>query len=97
MEIGVLVAKLGGSRDHEHGAETEEGLLEATGAQIKRLVAVNQKPARLGLVNQMVEPIELDPRLPEFIVVGANIAMQVLAGKEVRRDQVSFKVSLGVL
>ena len=97
MEVGVLVARLGGPRDHEHGAETEEGLLEATGAQIKRLVAVNQKPARLGLVNQMAEPIELDPRLPEFIVVGANIAMQVLAGKEVRRDQVSFKVSLGVL
>ena len=99
MEIGVLVAKLGGSRDHEHGAETEEGLLEAIEAQIKRrLVAENQgKPARLGLVNQMAEPIEPDPRLLEFILMGANIAMQVLAGEEVRRDQVSFKVSLGIL
>ena len=97
MEVGKLVARLGVPRDPEHGAETEEGLLEAIGAQIKRLVAVNQEPARLGLVNQMAEPIEPDPRLLEFILMGANIAMQVLAGEEVRRDQVSFKVSLGIL
>ena len=96
VEVGELVARLGVPRDPEHGAETEEGLLEAI-AQIKRVVAVNQDPARLGLVDQMAEPMELDPRLPEYIVVGANIAMLVLAGKEVRRDQVSFKVSLGIL
>ena len=33
----------------------------------------------------------------EDVYVRSESAMQVLAGKEVRRDQVSFKVSLGVL
>ena len=96
----MLVAKLGGSRDHEHGAETEEGLLEAIEAQIKRrLVAENQaKPARLGLVYLLVRPKEPGPRLFMFMfIMGANITRQVLAGVEVRRDQVSFKVSLGIV
>ena len=99
MESEVLVARLGDPRDHEHGAVTGEGLLEAIKAQTKRrLVAENQaKPARLGLVYLLVRPKEPDPRLFMFMFMGANITRQVLAGVEVRRDQVSFKVSLGIV
>ena len=93
----MLVARLGDPHDHEHGAVTGEGLLEAIKTQAKRrLVAENQaKPARLGLVYLLVRPKEPDPRL--FMFMGANITRQVLAGVEVRRDQVSFKVSLGIV
>ena len=96
----MLVARLGDPRDHEHGAVTGEGLLEAIKTQAKRrLVAENQaKPARLGLVYLLVRPKEPDPRLFMFMfIMGANITRQGLAGVEVRRDQVSFKVSLGIV
>jgi hypothetical protein len=97
VEIEGLVAMLDAPRDHEHGAVTEEGLLEAIKVQTKRrLVAENQgKPARLGLVYLLVRPKEPEPRLFMFMFMGANITRQILAGVEVRQDQVSFKVSLG--
>ena len=95
MEIEVLVAMLDDPCDHEHGAVTEEGLLEAIIVQSKRrLVAENQgKPARLGLVYLLVRPREPEPRL----FMGANITRQVLAGVWVRCDQVGLQVSLGIV
>jgi hypothetical protein len=97
--LEVLVAMLDDPRDHEHGAVTEEGLLEAIIVQSKRrLVAENQgKPARLGLVYLLVRPREPEPRLFVFMFMGANITSQVLAGVWVRLDQVGFQVSLGIV
>ena len=99
MEIEGLVAMLDAPHDHEHGAVTEEGLLEAIIVQTKRrLVAENQgKPARLGLVYLLVRPREPEPRLFMFMFMGANITSQVLAGVWVRLDQVGFQVSLGIV
>ena len=78
MWIEGLVAMLDNPRDHEHGAMTVEGLLEATIVQSKRrLVAEHQEePAREGLGYLLVRPVEPEPRL----FMGANITSQELAG-----------------
>ena len=100
LEFEGLVAMLDASRDHEHGAVTGEGLQEAIQVQTKRqkLVAENQgEPAGLGLVYLLVRPKWPEPRLEVCMCMGADITRQILAGVKVRQDQVSFKVSLGIL
>ena len=76
--IEGLVAMLGNSRDHEHGAMRGAAMLEAAIAQSKRrLVAEHQVgPAREGLGRLLVRPVEPEPRL----FMGANITSQGLAG-----------------
>ena len=100
LEFEGLVAMLDASRDHEHGAVTGEGLQEAIQVQTKRqeLVAENQgEPAGFGAVYLLVRPKWPEPRLEVCMCKGADITRQILAGVKVRQDQISFKVSLGIL